>query len=246
MKRSVKIVNWFAATFGVLSLSVTSANALVIGNWDGSGRSWNSGPTLVGLLTSRGHTVEADGAISAANLSGDTVFVIGEATRTTTAGETADLLDWINSGGRLLMTVDSGGQGVASGNSILTALGSSLSFGGAASNGALQGGNFLTTGGPFDIVGQLLQVTPGTAVAGGSSLAGTYVAFEQIGNGLIYGFADHFQNDFFANSAANVNGQLHINLVESAAQQVTEPGMLGLVGLSLLGLSLATRQRRSR
>ena len=95
-----------------------------------------------------------------------------------------------------------------------------MSFGGNSTNGLLQGGNLLSDRGPFDIVGQTLVVTPGTAVTGGTSLAGTYVAFEQIGSGFVYGFGDHFQNNFFNNSAANVNGQMHINLVEAGSVAV--------------------------
>lgn len=234
--------------FAVCSLAIVTgvAQAAIIGNWDGSGRSWNSDSILADLMTSRGHTVEADGALTAANLANDTLFVIGEATRATTAQETTDLLNWITGGGRLLVTVDSGDIGAPSGNSILSALGSSLNFGGTPSNAPLQSGNFLTEGGPFDIVGESLQVTPGTAVNGGTSLAGSYVAYDQIGAGFIFGFGDHFHNDFFNNSASNVNGQMHINLVESGGTvtPVPAPGIIALLGIGLAAFGFSRRNSR--
>lgn len=224
-----------------------AAQAAVIGNWDGSGRSWNAGGVLVNLMQSRGHTVEADGGISAAGLAGDAVFVIGEATRTTTAQETADLSAWITGGGSLLVTVDSGGTGTSSGNAILSALGSSLSFGGSASNGPLQTGSFLTDGGPFNIVGSSLQVTPGTGVSGGTSLAGSYVAVESFGSGFIFGFGDHFTHDLFNNSASNVNGQMHVNLVEgsplSTASAVPVPAPILMLGAVVAGLGAIARRK---
>ena len=249
----------YLATIAVVTgvLVATGASAAIIGNWDGSNRSWNSGDATVlhDLMVSRGHTVEADGALTAANLAGDTLFVIGEATRATTAAETADLLSYVMGGGRLLITVDTfpggtaPGLGVVNGNAILSSLGSSLTFsealGGSAVNGALQAGSFLTEGGPFDIVGQTLVTTLGAAVTGGTSLAGSYVAFEQIGAGYIFGFGDNFQNDLFFNSATNVNGQMHINLVEGgAATQVPEPSALVLLGIGLLMLALFAKRTK--
>ena len=229
----------------VLAAGVSAAQAGVIGNWDGSGRSWNSGPQLVSVMQGRGHTVEADGALTAANLAGDTLFVIGEATRTTTAQETADLSAWVNGGGRLLVTVDSGGLGAANGNAILAAIGSSISFGGSAVNGALQTGNFLSDGGPFNIVGSSLQVTPGTGVSGGTALAGSYVAFEALGSGFVFGFGDHFQNTFFNNSAATVNGQMHINLVESKAtvDPIPLPAPVAMLAAVIAGAGFIARRQ---
>ena len=231
----------------------TTAQAGVIGNWDGSSRSWNAGNTLVTLMQSRGHTVEADGGISAAGLAGDSVFVIGEATRTTTAKETADLTAWVNGGGRLLVTADSSSTGVSHGNAILAAIGSGLSFGGVGINGTLQTGSFLTDGGPFTITGSTLTVTPGTAVSGGTALAGNYVAMEAMGSGYVFGFGDHFTHEFFNNSVTNVNGQMHINLVEGdtkvgtgsgpSASAVPVPAPIAMLGAVAVGFGILARRK---
>lgn len=241
-----------ASLAALLTVGLAStANAAVIGNWDGSSRSWNQGSTLVALMQSRGHTVEADGGISAAGLAGDTLFVIGEATRATTVQETADLSAWISGGGRLLVTVDSSNSGASAGNAILSALGSSLSFGGSAVNGVLQSGNFLTDGGPFSIAGSSLVTTAGTGVSGGTSLAGSYVAVETFGSGYIFGFGDHFTHNYFNNSASNVNGQMHINLVESLTvdqpdtnpNAVPIPASIALLGGAIAGAGIFARKK---
>ncbi len=248
----MNILTSSAIGLGVLmAVSVASAaQSAVIGNWDGGARSWNTGSTLVKLMESRGHKVEADGGISAAGLAGDAVFVIGEAKRKTTTKETADLSAWIKGGGRLLVSVDSGRSGVRDANSILSALGSSLKFAGSAKNGPLQTGNFLTDGGPFDIVGKSLQVSLGTGVKGGTSLAGSYVGVEAYGSGFIFGFGDEFAHDVFSNSEDNVNGQMHVNLVEASLAdgpgEVPVPAPIAMLGSVVAGLGAVARRRMKK
>ena len=133
--------------------------------------------------------------------------------------------------------------GVAHGNTILSGIGSTLSFGGGAGNGPLQSGNFLTEGGPFNIVGSTLQVTPGIGVSGGTALAGSYVAFEAIGAGFVFGFGDHFTHDLFNNSAGNVNGQMHINLVESKVDPIPLPAPIVMLGAAIAGVGMIARKR---
>ena len=242
-------VKLFAAAFAASLLAGTSF-AATVGNWDGSngGRTFADDAATVAMLEGRGNTVEAAGALTAANLANDDVFVIAEAQRDLSGQEASDLLDWITAGGRLVVTVDSGGTGAAFGNSILAALGSALSFGGSAVNGVLTGGNFATEGGPFDIVGETLNVTPGTAVNvnGGASLGTDYLAYDQIGAGFVFGFGDHFQNAFFNNNVGTVNGQMIVNIVEAdgvAPPAVPLPATLPLM-VAALGGGLAFARRR--
>jgi len=73
---------------GLLALANT-AQATTIGQWTGSARSWNAADfsTIKATMTGGGHVVAADGAITAANLTGYGMFVIGEATTGLSAGE---------------------------------------------------------------------------------------------------------------------------------------------------------------
>lgn len=238
-----------------LLMMTSPAIAAVIGNWEGSsfGRAWDGSTEVTALMTGRGHVVETAGALTAGELANDDVFVIAEATRALTAQEALDLAAWVFAGGRLLVTADSGGVGVAHGNAILSAIGSGLSFGGSAFNGYLQPDAILTTGGPFNIVGQVLEVTPGTGVNGGTMIAGSFVGAEQFGAGYVVGFGDHLQNDVFNPSAANVNGQFLINLVESAPAPAPAPIPLPatfpalLLGLGVLaGVSTFAAGRDAR
>lgn len=77
----------------VLATGLVQSNVAAqprIGNWNGSTRSRNNSAmaTTSATMTSRSHTVFADPDIGADNLAGYDVFVIGEANRNTTVGET--------------------------------------------------------------------------------------------------------------------------------------------------------------
>ena len=230
----------------------------IIGNWSGSSRSWNhpSFATIRSLMISQGHTVLPDSAISSGNLAGVSLFVIGEPTTTPGSAELSALQSWVQAGGVLLLLSDAPGfDSVAVRlNAISTGLGASLVWSGNASNNTpLAGGVFATTGPPYNVVGQTLQVSPATAVSGGTALAGDYLGYQQIGLGYIFGFGDRSDNNFFNPSTSNVHGQLFLNLAAGApgprppddGMVIPEPSTFLLLGTGLALVGVWLRRRRS-
>jgi hypothetical protein len=227
------------------ALVATTGYSSTVGNWNGSLRDWNSPDMSIikGIITAAGNTVEADEAITAGNLSNDQVFIMGEPVSTPTGSELTTLASWVNGGGILLLLADSGNTGLPALNNISSGIGASLVWGGSSSNTALAGGNFASTGPPFNIVGQLLTDSPGTAVTGGTALAGNYLAYQQFGSGWIFGFADRTDHDVLV-SPGNTNAKLFLNIVGGTASSVPEPstGLLLIGGLAgLLGFRRQTR-----
>lgn len=235
----------------ILATALLASNADAqrrIGNWNGSSRSWNNGEMAAtsATMTGRGHTVFADADITAGNLAGYDVFIIGEATRATTAGESAALAAWILGGGRLAVFWDSGDSGNPFENTIMTGIGSSIQASGSAGGStAFVGGNFATAGGPFNIVGQNLDTSPGTSLTGGSALASDWVRYQQLGSGFVFGFADRSDHNTFNPTTSNANGQLLINIVEAGAVTsiVPEPSTYLLMASGLAGLLVMARRR---
>ncbi len=235
------------AVLGVCTFLAVPSTAGVIGNWSGSSRTLNSSDmaTAFSTLTGAGHTVLANSAITAGGLAGINLFWIGEAAASPTAGELSALSSWINGGGILVVLFDSGCGGCTGGNATLAGVGSSMSASGSAVVAPFAGGNFATTGGPFDLVGQTLVTSPGTAINGGTALAGGFLAFESIGSGYLFAFGDRSDHNFANPTAATVNGQLLLNLAEGAGPVtgVPEPATFALLGAGLVSMTLLKRRR---
>jgi hypothetical protein len=196
-----------------------SAQAGVIGNWEGSSRSWN----FVDMIDTRnamiaaGHTVLPDGPISATALAGMTAFLIGEPSTAPVASELAELSAWINGGGTLLVMFDSKCNGCSGGNPTLAGVGSTMSAGGNASVAPYPAGHFATAG----LVGQTLHTTPGTAISGGTAIAGSYIHYEAIGLGYVFAFGDRSDHGYFGSA----NYKLFDNILRGGGtpQQPEQP-----------------------
>ncbi len=233
-----------------------AAEATVVGNWNGSNRSWNNSDmsALRGAVVAAGHTVRADAAITPAELAGDGVFVIGEATVTPSAGEMSDLSGFVNAGGILLVFTNSSASGVAGANSIFSALGSTLNFAGTNPVAApFPAGPF--TSGPTNIVGQTITTSPGNFISGGTVVAGSFVNYQQIGAGYVIAFGDRIDHNVFGPTAGTPNGDLFLNILQVAAtpqvvvvRHVDVPTLSewGLIGLAVLVTALAIGGLRRR
>ena len=234
------------AALAVSLVVVPFANAISIGNWNGSGRSWNNGDftDIKATMIGAGNTVLPDSAISPANLAGVNMYIIGEATLTPTPAEILDLKNFVQSGNCLLIFTNSSFSGGTGGNAVLAGIGSSMSFASDFVNatGPLQGGNFATTGPPYNIVGQNLVVSPGNTVSGGNTLYGVGLHYEAIGSGYVFAFGDRYEHNFATPSQFNTNGQLFLNIAEAHA--VPEPTAVAFAGITIATLALFTSRRQ--
>jgi hypothetical protein len=202
--------------------------------------------TLNSTLTTAGHTILPNGPISAATLAAMDVFVIGEASAAPTAPELSDLGTWVSGGGILLVLFDSSCSGCTGGNAVLSGLGTGMTASGSASGGTLVGGNFATTGPPYNLVGQTLVTSPGTAISGGTSLAGSYLHYVGLGSGYVFAFGDRLDHNIFAPTSSNVNGRLFLNIVGGAGGsggEIPEPSTMLLLAGGLLALGWLGRRR---
>lgn len=209
------------------------ASAAVVGNWNGSSRSWNSADmaNLKGIVTTAGHTVLADAAITA-GLGGATVYVIGEGLAAPTAGELTILDGWVAAGGRLLLFNNSGCSGCTATNAILTALSSSISVSGTSAVVApFPSSPFTTT--PNNLVGLSLVTSPGDQVAGGTQIAGSFISYQAHGTGYVIVFGDRSDHNFAITTAADINAQLFLNILAGGAPAEAIPAV-GLIGLLIL------------
>jgi hypothetical protein len=234
----MKTIGFAAFAAAVVACAAPAALAQnVIGNWNGSLRTWND--TLFSEVKSAvqadGHTVVADADMTAGNLAGYDLFLIGEPPSTPSASEIDDLTEWLIAGGVMLMLSDSATDRVPM-NNILSGVGSSMSYSAAAAvNEPLAGGIFASEGPQWDIVGELLTTSQGQAINGGNELAGTMARWERIGDGLVFAFGDRLDINLLMPGANEINEKMFQNLANAPA-----PGALA----PLLGAALAYRRRR--
>ena len=221
----------------------------VIGNWSGSDETWNDSDftTIRSTAIAAGHVVLPDSSIDSTTLSGTTHFLIANPTSTAGA-DLGALKNWVMNGGILLVVAGPQSSGVSTVNDILSQLGASMSVTPASTIpiGPLQGGDFATTGPPYNIVGQDLNASQGNVVSGGSTLYGNGLRDERRGLGKVYVFGEHFENNSGISGGSNANVQLFLNLL--AAAVIPEPSTSMMAGLATLFLSIfaSGRQRPAR
>jgi MYXO-CTERM domain-containing protein len=237
----MKTIGFAAFAAAVTAWAAPAAIAQnVIGNWNGSQRSWNgvSFTEVKSAVQAQGHTVMADADMTAGNLAGYDVFLIGEPMFTPSPLEIDDLAAWINGGGVMLMLSDSATNRVPM-NNILSGVGSSLSYSSASAVAApLAGGIFASEGLPWNIVGETLTVSDGQAVNGGSELSGSMARWERVGHGFVFAFGDRFDHNLLMPGINEINKKLFQNVVNPP---VPAPG--GLAVLLLAGLAPRRRRR---
>ncbi|TAM55274.1 MAG: hypothetical protein EPN53_03220 [Acidobacteria bacterium] len=207
------------------------ASAAVVGNWNSSLRTWNNVEmaNLKGIVTTAGHTVLADAAITA-GLGGATVYVVGEGTVAPTAGELTILENWVAAGGRLLLFNNSGCSGCTATTAILTALSSSISVSGTSAVAApFPTSPFTTT--PNNLVGLTLVTSPGDEVVGGTQIAGSFISYQAHGAGYVFVFGDRSDHNIFNSTATDINAQLFLNILAGGvpAEAIPAVGLLGLL-----------------
>jgi hypothetical protein len=203
--------------FVILIMVSGTVQAANIGNWNGSGRSWNDAQfsAVKSMMIAAGHNVEPDGPITAGALSNDDVFVIGEAwTPLQSEAEMQALFDWTVSGGILLILSDSGND-LSVVNLLLAQIVADLRLSPAAPLVApFPSGVCATDGPPFNIVGQTLATTGGNSVLSGIAIAGDFIHYQSFNDGMLFVFGDRSDHNTFAPSNTNTNGQLFLNLAK--------------------------------
>lgn len=241
-----------AALLSAVSLSAAvagSAQANVVANWDKSARSWNNVhmTKIKAAMEDAGNLVLADAPISDSTLKA-AVLVIGEPIAEPSGVELTKLLEFIKSGGMVLLFGDTGID-LATYNNLLTNMGSSIQFttNTIGTTSALADGLFTLA--PTKISGSTLNVTSGNGTTGGNLVDSNYVRYERLGPGYVVVFGDRIDHN---DVISPTNTTLLLNIVAIAAGPpllvpTLSTAMLALVSALLAAIAArhATRARRA-
>lgn len=225
-----------AALFLALSTLAVDVRAAIIGNWDKSGRSWNNShmTRIKAAMVAAGHQVQPDTPITEDAIRSLGVFVIAEPTTVPSTQELALLRNFLDAGGVIFVFGDTGIE-LPTYNSLLSGVGSTMSFipTTIGTSSVLSDNKF--TAGPANIVGDRLSVTSGNGTTGGTLVDNNYVRYEQIKHGYMVVFGDRIDhNDVI--SPANI--KLILNLVAVAPGPVFPVPAVSPAGLALASLVL--------
>src|SRR5262249_39810272 len=114
----------------LVALPLAGAEASVVGQWNGGGRTWDD-PSFAATraaVVGAGNTVKPAAAITSGELAGDDLFIIFEPTVGPTGSELALLSTYVSSGGTLVIFGESSASPTVM-NAILAGVGSSMSYG---------------------------------------------------------------------------------------------------------------------
>jgi len=239
--------------------------AATVGQWASSGSIWASSGNFSSIYSAAtlgaGVTVESPETITSANLANDQFFIVKNPTASLTGAEATALMNWVNSGGILLVFAESASQTDAA-NNVLSSVHSGVSYTNnyTGSNYFQISGNFNGTDVTAGLSGPMGMYT-GLTLNGGKSLVNPGAAnwnmdatlrTEGINLGKVYVFGSALDANY--NQAGWSNTQFFLALLSQNAgisgggftslDTAPEPATFAFAGLGLAGLIYAKKRKQ--
>lgn len=253
----------------------TVGKANTIGQWQSNNSFWsgygNFSNVFAGSMAAPVNaTYELPEAITAANLANNTSMIIRTQNGLSGADSLPSLVNWVRGGGILMLFADSAlPQGAMNANTILSALGSSISVSSSTTgNPSFQTlGQFTGADVTNGLLGRNLAFDLSRVVTGGVQLvqtgapgfdAGSSLRMQNVNLGKVYVFGGSIDanantlnplgsnRDFFMALLSQPNGGMFGVDPPAGASGNPEPATFGLTALAIGGLAFWHRRRSSR